>query len=677
MLSAGGRIGLGLIAAVVAVAWGVRAKADTAEFYSLGTIPGNSNGSVNAPQAMSVSANGLVVVGYSQEEAFRWTQASGMQGLGFLDQTQPASYATGVNDDGSIVVGYGSNSAGSLEAFRWTEADGMNPLGFLSGGDFSTALATDSDGNAVVGVSTSSAGPQAYVWTQAEGMTGLGFLPGGTFSTATGISGDGSIVVGRAMDADGNDEAFRWTSLDGMTALGFLSGGTTSGATGISGDGAVIVGFGDNPDATLEAFRWTQAGGMSGLGFLSGGINSFALGTNEDGTVVVGYGENAALVPDAFRWTAGTGMQSIKGLVESEGVDLSGWSLVTANAVSADGSVIVGYGRNSGGIYEPWLVRLGSGLVTPGDVLASASSLGGSGFAIEQAAASASSALLEVGRNGGCSAQPPEESSPSLCRYGFGSGSILSGSTGDDASGSAGTGAAWREANGFQVGGGPVAAAGGVALAGGSAARFKGYGGGVFAVLDSPKNGLQIALSGATFWLNSELKRAYLNGSTSDSSSGSTDGLASTVEGKIGWRFDSTQGASLVPFADVRTEYVKLNGYTENGGGFPSEINSFNFRRTTLRLGIERDLLMSDTAELTAAAAWGHTLSASSSDISGTVVGLFDFSAPAANPACDFVEMALGAKFLANQTIVSTMIGGTVVGYGDGGSLFGRMTISN
>ena len=59
----------------------------------------------------------------SGTEAFRWTEATGMVGLGDLPGGDFYSTAYGVSADGSVVVGRGRSASG-VEAFRWTEATG-------------------------------------------------------------------------------------------------------------------------------------------------------------------------------------------------------------------------------------------------------------------------------------------------------------------------------------------------------------------------------------------------------------------------------------------------------------------------------------------------------------------------------------------------------------------------
>ena len=189
-------------------------------------------------------------------------------------------------------------------------------------------------------------------------MVGLHDLTGGYFfSRAYGVSADGSAVVGEGSSALG-EEAFRWTSSGGMVGLGsFIGGEFFSRANGVSADGSVVVGQGSAASGD-EAFRWTSGGGMVGLGYLAGGDPfSRANGVSADGSVVVGFAISAS-GNEAFRWTSENGMQSVASILTTAGVDLAGWTLLSASGVSADGNTIVGDGINPDGLAEAWVANL-------------------------------------------------------------------------------------------------------------------------------------------------------------------------------------------------------------------------------------------------------------------------------------------------------------------------------
>ncbi len=334
-------------------------------FMGLGYLPG---GTCYSSQANGVSADGSVVVGRCDSpfgiEAFRWTQAGGMVGLGHLaDHCSwglPFSEAAAVSTDGSVVVGQSCSTLDNqsrYEAFHWTQAGGMVGLGGLLGAlpnDSFLSMAKDvsADGSVVVGTSSSIlvTGRTAFHWTQASGMVAL---PGGY---ANAVSPDGLVVVGGTL----GDEAFRWTQTDSTLGLGDLPGGSFSSvATAVSADGSVVVGRG-NSSFGDEAFRWTQAGGMVGLGDLPGGIFfSGATAVSADGSVIIGISGGA------FIWDVTHGIRSLKDvLVNDYGLDLTGWVLYAAMDISADGRTIVGFGRNPSSYGEAWIARLENHLLT-------------------------------------------------------------------------------------------------------------------------------------------------------------------------------------------------------------------------------------------------------------------------------------------------------------------------
>ncbi|MCZ8119373.1 MAG: HAF repeat/PEP-CTERM domain-containing protein, partial [Microcystis sp. LE18-22.4A] len=278
--------------------------------------------------------------------------------------------------DGSVVVGSGERENAGIyfnEAFRWTQATGMVGLGDLPGSVFSSqAHEVSADGFVVVGSSRSAnvSNPfsEAFRWTQATGMVGLGTLPSSWFqySSAVGVSADGSVVVGGSSSANA-DEAFRWTQATGMVGLSdLLGGGFGSDASGVSADGSIVVGWSRSTNGS-EAFRWTQETEMVGLGDLPGGLfSSYATGVSADGSVVVGSGDSANDA-EAFIWNSTQGMRSLQQVLTNDyGLDLTGWTLISAQAISADGLTVVGGGRNPSGNTEAWIARLDGEPVPPG-----------------------------------------------------------------------------------------------------------------------------------------------------------------------------------------------------------------------------------------------------------------------------------------------------------------------
>jgi probable HAF family extracellular repeat protein len=330
------------------------AAAQAAEFRGLGHLPGDSQS-----DAMDVSSDGAVVVGFGHE-AFRWTEAGGLASLG----AGAGSIADAVSADGAVVVGHNRYQGGVYgSGFRWTAETGSVSLGAGS-----AASDVSADGTVIAGWHVPPGmATQAAIWTSQWGWTDLGDL-GGTASQAAAISRDGTVVVGVA-DKTLDREAFRWTGSTGMVGLGHLPGGFDSTGKAVSDDGSVVVGDEQVPvggaRVRSEAFRWTEEDGMVGLGRLPGGSNtSQAFDVSADGSLVLGLSGSAAadaagMFYEAFLWDAMHGMRSLRSvLIAEHGLDLDGWFLINAQAISRDGRVIVGSGRNPDGEIEAWLVRL-------------------------------------------------------------------------------------------------------------------------------------------------------------------------------------------------------------------------------------------------------------------------------------------------------------------------------
>jgi probable HAF family extracellular repeat protein len=344
------------------MAW-LAVPAFAGSFQPLGDLSGGNYFSV----ATGVSADGTTVCGYSSStasgasyEAFRWTATNGMVALGDLSGGTFRSFAQAISADGTTVVG-DSNSSNGNQAFRWTQATGMAGLGDLPGGNvFSYANAVSADGGVVAGESSSTLSgttrAEAFRWTPTNGMTGLGDLPGGDFdSHAYAVSADGTGIIGNSSSSNGN-EAFRWTAATGMVGLGDLAGGNFSSiAYGISADGSTIVGYGSPPSNVHEAFRRTTASGMVGLGFLPCDTWTIARAVSGDGSVIVGDPQ-ASTCRCVFIWDAQHGLRELLNvLTNNYGLNLTGWQLCRATALSYDGNVIVGYGVNPLGQTEAWI----------------------------------------------------------------------------------------------------------------------------------------------------------------------------------------------------------------------------------------------------------------------------------------------------------------------------------
>lgn len=192
----------------------------------------------------------------------------------------------------------------------------------------------------------------------------MGKLPGGDLrSYAYSVSSNGSVIVGYSGSSNatsGTAEGFRWTAAAGMAPLGdFPNGYFNSIAYGVSADGLVVVGRGyPNDNGDEEAFRWTEQTGLAHLGFAPGDQSSSAFAVSADGNTIVGAVGNTSPVY-AQIWRAQWGMRHIQDVLTNDlGLNLTGWTLISAASVSANGQVVAGYGTNPSGQTEGWVANL-------------------------------------------------------------------------------------------------------------------------------------------------------------------------------------------------------------------------------------------------------------------------------------------------------------------------------
>lgn len=593
----------------------------------LGTL-GGWNSSVSGVSADGSAVIGESLTGNSATHAFRWTATSGMVDLGTLDGGD-YSLASSISANGGVVVGQSITRTTSMEwhAFRWTPAEGMTDLGTLGTG-YSTASAVSADGRVVVG----NVGNHAFRWTVSDGMVDLG---AGT-ARAVGVSADGSVVIGDAFSNNGVRSAFRWTQNGGITNLDTL-GSRDSYTVGLSADGSVVIGDSITQNGSVyHAFRWTQQSGMTDLGDL-GGEGSSARAVSADGRVVVGTAwttGNRDL--RAFRWTQATGMQSIEDWLRANGVAVAREMTYNAVATSSDGSVVVGQTDNA----TTFVARVsgsGSGLVTLSDVQKSLYSAANSNAI---ALSFASTAI-----NGA-------HSRPLSRRVAVGQQTFwMAGDWGRDDHGSRSGELGLAEAAlGYNFGLGQVNLSLGKTwsqhnLAEAGSAKVEGtY---VHAEALIPVAGNLWATLGAYGSLGeANLRRGYFNAGTPDHSTAMPSVKIWGVRTRLDW--DSalhTLGTYFSPYVDLTYSNVKLDAYTETGGGFPARFDSQKDKSTELRLGVNTMFQLPDNVRLLGWVETAHRFERKGARTTGDVIGMFAFDLPGQSFPQDWVRVGTGLEW--------------------------------
>ena len=183
------------------------------------------NGVGKGSAATGVSSDGTVATGASfvngtgNQQGFRWTEAGGMTALPLLSSDVNGT-GWNISGDGTVIVGW-SCTLTACRSARWDSAGAVaTPLGSLPGLPISFAFATSRDGTVIVGYATDSLGNDtAFIWDAANGMRDLRAqlaaaglateLAGWKLRSANGISADGRVIVGIGTNPQGHDEAYR------------------------------------------------------------------------------------------------------------------------------------------------------------------------------------------------------------------------------------------------------------------------------------------------------------------------------------------------------------------------------------------------------------------------------------------------------------------------------------
>jgi uncharacterized membrane protein len=225
------------------------------------------------------------------------------------------------------------------------QVPGFHLVGEGNGTNESYAIGFTPDGALAVG-RTGRAVPlpqleMAYRWTAQTGR--LDAMDAGlqAFNTFQSVSTDGSVIVGAMTTrTDWSDRrSIVVRTGQPLQVLPILSGfRNVYGGTYVSGDGTVVVGTCQTSGAppTMRGFRWTAASGIQAIPYPVANHNFARIaGISRDGTTVVGYSTNTGLgISSAFVWRAATGTVLLPISIPNRSAE--------ANAVSADGSMIVG-----------------------------------------------------------------------------------------------------------------------------------------------------------------------------------------------------------------------------------------------------------------------------------------------------------------------------------------------
>ncbi|WP_432409953.1 T9SS type A sorting domain-containing protein [Rasiella sp. SM2506] len=325
----------------------------------------------------TVNYNGSAAAGYDTQTHFLWDETTGFETIGGVVPAPGIGGKTGISDNG-LTIGASSlnTTSGLIELSMYDVAtQTWTPLGGLGGDDgqeASSSHAISGDASTIVGLGYTAGDnlPHAIRWTDAEGVIDLGSTVAGAYSRANATNLDGTVVGGWQDTATGFRQGAVW--IDGVQQTIETANGDPIGPIEtVSNDGVWAAGEGNFAN-NFQAYRWSEAAGVESIGPpLSPGHRGFTSGLNEDGSIAVGvYRPNGvpAIFGQGFIWTEATGIQNLNDYATSLGIDTQGVTLAFPLDISADGSTIVGSGKDSNNNTVGFVLKLAPTVLGVGEV---------------------------------------------------------------------------------------------------------------------------------------------------------------------------------------------------------------------------------------------------------------------------------------------------------------------
>jgi hypothetical protein len=309
-------------------------RKECAGITGLGFLAGGSAHSA----ARATDFEGRNVVGDAHDakgtnRAFVWTPAGGLKELALPNSLQPPSEAHKTSRSGGVILGSGGTPRAVV---GWMPAAFTIKPNASYAGYYGVAVSADESKFLIAADSDTT-----MIWQAGAGVTRtLAGYP-------IGMSEDASIVI----TTDTNE-----CSSSNGTPLPKATNGKCFSVRAVSTDGRYVFGMGTD---FAKLARWRV--GSAALEEISlpaavGVIN--VMGTNHDGSVVIGYAVTSDADEVYWVWTESKGLVYIQNYMAAAGVSALGWSLLTPEAVSGNGKVIVGWGNNGNGDVEAFRLNV-------------------------------------------------------------------------------------------------------------------------------------------------------------------------------------------------------------------------------------------------------------------------------------------------------------------------------
>jgi hypothetical protein len=344
--------------------------------------------------ATSVSADGSVVAGVSYNganypvtqqglEAFRWTPTTGIVSLGQSENPMVgiarATFVSDISADGNTIIG--TTSENSL--FAWTPEKGVVELKPYPASPVPLSYGFYAPNVQVPHISPNgryivSPSPPFYNFEEKYVTQSSIVYDTQTHSLVNNTQFPDIVPISVTSDGSITGIVMRNVGLGSAIPVGTFR--TPNGAVlsereffpdlyaeVVSEDGKVLAGRRLVVDKGYEAFRWTRETGYVSLKDFGFGIFPRVADISADGNIIIGNTSviaNADIIANAdrdnFVWTPETGVFSLRSALTESGINTSSWTDWSVRSISADGTTIVGNGRNNGA-EEAFVIRNAQG----------------------------------------------------------------------------------------------------------------------------------------------------------------------------------------------------------------------------------------------------------------------------------------------------------------------------
>jgi hypothetical protein len=308
-------------------------------------------------RAMAITSDGSTVVGAAIlghpavwwfEGVFVWTAGGGMS-LVFPESIRGVVHYCAVSDTGDI--------CGSKEAAPGTSDEGFRIVGGVpTTSGFDRFFGYSRGGQWAVGMGWDHG---AFRWSPVTGYEFIGGQPDA--AAARDITPAGDMIVGGTFNYPGTGGGFVWTPGAGFSLIGGLPGvpGSDCSLYAVAAGGSVAAGSVINAAGNVQPVRWYPGRGLRIINNLAGYDAGRALDVSDDGEVIIGEAIQFQQPARAFVWDRVRGTRDLRSyLIQLGSIEVAGWTLRTATAVSADGRVIAGWGTDPQGHTQAYVARV-------------------------------------------------------------------------------------------------------------------------------------------------------------------------------------------------------------------------------------------------------------------------------------------------------------------------------